>query len=130
MLNCVQDTDCCSYQRELQCNGIRCTTSHHSPSHPSRPPARHAFSLQDLANKDARQEDACQTSRLAKVPVIDFASASAREAWQITHVGLPRVSEAWPSAGSNAPENTEHRNHETAARAGEGAGLTLPTLGM
>lgn len=53
--------------------------------------------MQDLENKKARQRETnpgnpSQKSTVGKVRIVDFDHAAMRDAWQLTHVGLPRVS--------------------------------------
>lgn len=51
-----------------------------------------SLTLQDLENKKSRQHNALQKSPIGKIRIVDFDDTAMREAWRVTHVGLPRVS--------------------------------------
>ena len=51
-----------------------------------------SMTRQDLENKKSRQHDALQKSPIGKIRIVDFDDTAVREAWRVTHVGLPRVS--------------------------------------
>lgn len=51
---------------------------------------------QDLENKKARNIETNpgnphQKSLVGKIRIVDFDDAKMRDAWQVTHLGLPRV---------------------------------------
>jgi hypothetical protein len=77
-----------------------CSIVPYNPCKVCRPPDIGLTDSQDLENKKSRQQHQLQKSPVGKIRIVDFDDAAMREAWRVTHVGLPRVSSLSSKAAS------------------------------